>query len=148
MNLSRASLALVFISVVVMVTCGCVGQDMSLSAEERAQIRAYADPITDILLEGFNEGNYTLYSRDFSTEMKAALHEAAFEQNRAQIISRIGLYLVRSEGSVTQSGDYVAVVYRADFEREQGVEIRVVFRKGDESHQIYGLWFNSPALRG
>ncbi len=52
----------------------------------------YAEPIADNLLQGFNENNYTMYSRDFGDEMKASLDEAAFEENREFVTSRIGLY--------------------------------------------------------
>jgi hypothetical protein len=48
---------------------------------------------------------------------------------------------------VTDTGEYIAVNYSAEFEREDGVNLRFVFRKGDESHRLYGLWFNSPMLR-
>jgi hypothetical protein len=140
-------LALTLMAIAGVAACGCSGQDTTLSAEEQVQVRAYADPITDNLLEGFNQDNYTRYSRNFSSEVKSALDAAAFEQNRALIVSKIGLYIARGEASVTQSGDYLAANYKVDFAQERGVDVRVVFKKGDESHQIYGLWFNSPKLR-
>jgi hypothetical protein len=129
------------------VACGCLNVELPVSEEEQAQVVAFANPITDNLLQGFNQGNYTMYSRDFSSEMKQALDVTDFEQNRALIISKIGLPVSRGEPVVTQIGEYLAVNYKSDFEHEQGVDVRVVFKKGDESHQIYGLWFNSPKLR-
>ena len=110
-------------------------------------VLAYADPIADNLLQGFNDDNYTMYSRDFSEEMKRGLNEAVFQQNREFVTSRIGLYTSRGDPVVTESGEYIAVNYPSEFEREGGVNIRLVFRKGDESHLLYGLWFNSPKLR-
>lgn len=127
--------------------CGCMGQETVLSGEEAAEVFAYADPIADNLMQGFNEGNYTVYSRDFGPEMRQALDEAAFVQNREDVTSRIGLYESRSDPVVTEIGEFVAVTYRAAFEQEDGVALRLVFKKGDESHQLYGLWFNSPKLR-
>mgnify|MGYP000890130152 CR=1 FL=1 len=94
-----------------------------------------------------DEGNYTMYSRDFGPEMKQALDEAAFERNRESVTSRIGLYESRREPAVTETGEFIAVTYKAAFEREDGVALRFVFKQGDESHQLYGLWFNSPMLR-
>ncbi|WP_332449243.1 hypothetical protein [Methanoculleus sp.] len=41
----------------------------------------------------------------------------------------------------------LAAAHRPAFERVDGVALRFVFKKGDESHQLYGLWFNSPKLR-
>ena len=127
---------------------GCIDQETVLSGEETAEVLAYAEPVTENLLAGLNEGNYAAYSSDFSTEMKEAIDEAAFEQNREFIISRIGLYESRGDPVVTVAGDYIAVTYRAKFEREDGVVLRFVFKEDDPAHQLHGLWFNSPMLRG
>ncbi|MCC7566358.1 MAG: DUF3887 domain-containing protein [Methanomicrobiaceae archaeon] len=127
---------------------GCSTTETVLAGEERAEVLAYAEPITDNLLQGFNEDNYSMYSRDFSSQMREELDEAAFRESREFIVSRIGLYLERDDPVVTRNGEYVAVNYRADFEHEQGVAVRVVFLEDDESHQIQGLWFDSPKLRG
>ena len=126
--------------------CGCTNQEIVVPDEERASVLMYADPVADNLLQGFNEDNYTMYSGDFGPEMKAALDEAAFEQNREFVVSRIGLYVSRGDPVVTESGGYIAVNYPAKFEREDGVNVRLVFSKGDESHQLSGLWFQSPEL--
>ena len=39
--------------------CGCMSQETVVSDEEKVQALAYADPIADNLMQGFNEGNYT-----------------------------------------------------------------------------------------
>jgi hypothetical protein len=126
---------------------GCMSQETVVSDDVKAEMLAYADPIADNVMQGFNEGNYTMYSRDFSPEMRQALDEAAFEQNREHVTSRIGLYESRSDPIVTETGEHIAVNYRAKFEQEDGVALRFVFRKGDPSHRLHGLWFNSPKLR-
>jgi hypothetical protein len=142
-----ATTLLLILTVIAVGSSGCIGGETRLSAEEEAQVRAYADPVVDTLLEGFNQGNYTRYSQDFSEEMRRALNASAFEQNRALVISKIGMYIARGEAYVALKGDYITANYKADFTEEQGVDVRVVFKQGDESHQIYGLWFNSPKLR-
>lgn len=128
--------------------CGCTTRDTVVPDEERASVLVYADPVADGLLQGFNEDNYTKYSADFGPEMKAALDEAAFKQNRDFVVSRIGLYVSRGSPVVTESGGYIAVNYPAKFEREDGVNVRLVFRKDDESHRLSGLWFQSQKLSG
>ena len=148
MNLSPLQIFAVLAVIAGVCVCGCTSQGVAVSDEERAAVLAYADPIADNLLQGFNENNYTMYSRDFGPEMKAALDEAAFEQNREFVVSRIGLYESRGTPVVTESGEFISVNYPAKFEREDGVNVRLVFRKGDESHQLSGLWFQSPMLGG
>lgn len=147
MRLSHVSFLVVLVILAAVLTCGCMSQETVVSGEEAAEVLAYADPIVENVMQGFNEGNYTIYSRDFGPEMKQALDEAAFEQNREDVTSRIGLYESRSDPVVTETGEYIAVNYRAAFEQEDGVALRFVFQKGDESHRLHGLWFNSPKLR-
>jgi hypothetical protein len=146
MNLSPILILAVLAVLAGVCVCGCTSQGVVVSDQERAAVIAYADPIADNLLQGFNENNYTMYSRDFGPEMKAALDEAAFEQNREFVVSRIGLYESRGSPVVTKSGEFIAVSYPAKFEKEAGVNVRLVFRMGDESHQLSGLWFQSPKL--
>jgi hypothetical protein len=146
MNLSPILILAVLAVLAGVCVCGCTSQGVVVSDQERAAVIAYADPIADNLLQGFNENNYTMYSRDFGPEMKAALDEAAFEQNREFVVSRIGLYESRGSPVVTKSGEFIAVSYPAKFEKEAGVNVRLVFRMGDESHQLSGLWFQSPEL--
>lgn len=147
MSRSQIPLLAVLVVFAAVLACGCMGQETVVSGEEAAEVLVYADPIADNLMQGFNEGNYTVYSRDFSPEMRQALDEAAFVQNRDDVTSRIGLYESRGDPVVTEIGEFVAVTYQATFEREDGVALRLVFKMGDESHQLYGLWFNSPKLR-
>lgn len=147
MSLSHVPSLVALAVLAAVLACGCMGQETVISGEEATEVLAYADPIAENLMQGFNEGNYTVYSRDFSPEMKQALDEAAFEQNREQVTSRIGLYESRSDPVVTETGEYIAVTYMAAFEQEDGVALRFVFQKGDESHRLHGLWFNSPKLR-
>ena len=147
MNLPKIPLLTALLLLAAVVACGCMSQETVVSDDVKAEVLAYADPIADNLMQGFNEGNYTKYSRDFSPEMKQALDEAAFEQNREHVTSRIGLYESRSDPVVTEIGEHIAVTYKAKFEREDEVALRFVFQKGDGSHRLYGLWFNSPMLR-
>ncbi len=147
MNLPKIPFLAVLLILAAVCASGCMGEESVVSDEEKAQVLAYAEPIADNLLAGFNEGNYTVYSRDFGEEMKQALDEAAFEQNRELITSRIGPYESRRDPVVTETGEYIAVTYKGKFEREDGVNIRFVFQKDDESHRLHGLWFNSPMLR-
>lgn len=147
MSRSQIPLLAVLVILAAVLACGCMGREAVVSGEEAAEVLVYADPIAENVMQGFNEGNYTAYSHDFGPEMKQALDEAAFEQNREDVTSRVGLYESRGEPVVTETGDHITVTYRAKFEQEDGVALRFVFGKDDPSHQLSGLWFNSPKLR-
>jgi hypothetical protein len=127
MDFPQVSLLAVLVILAAVFACGCMSPETVVSDEEKGRVLEYADPIADNVLLGFDDGNYTMY-REFVT-------------------SRLGLYVSRDDPVVTERGEYITVTYRANFEREDGVSLRFVFRKGDESHQISGLWFDSPMLR-
>lgn len=114
---------------------------------DQQSVLAYADPIVDNLLEGFNAGNYTKFSRDFDEQMKNGLPEPVFNQTRQQIVSKVGLYKSRTVSKVQKQGGGTIVIYDAEFEKEKGVEVKVVFQKYGEKNLVSGLWFNSPKLR-
>jgi len=143
----RTPLLATLILLLAVSACGCMDRESVITGEEAVQAVAYADPIAENLLAGLNEDNYAKYSRDFSPEMRQSLDEAMFEQNREFVTSRIGLYESRRDPVVTRVDDFIAVTYKARFEQEDGVAIRLVFKKDDESHQLQGLWFDSPMLR-
>lgn len=114
---------------------------------DKEKVLAYADPIVDNLLAGFNEGNYAKFSKDFDGRMKSALPEAAFTQMRQLVVSKIGLYKSRTVSKVQKQGPATLVIYNAEFEKESGVEVKAVFTKDGEKNLVSGLFFNSPKLR-
>ena len=118
-----------------------------ITGAEKAEILQYAEPIADNLLIGYNEGNYTVLSRDFDEQMKNALTEAVFLQNRELVTSKIGRYVSRGTPAVLEKGPLTILIYSAEFENESGVEVRVVFLEYGDNNLVSGLWFNSPKLR-
>ena len=117
-----------------------------LSGADREAVLAYAEPLTDNLLAGFNAGDYPAFSRDFSAKMREALNESGFATTRAGIVDKIGKYVSRDVSRVVKQGGFIVVIYSASFEQEDGVTVRVVFEPAGE-HRITGLWFDSPRLR-
>ncbi|KQC10164.1 MAG: hypothetical protein APR55_09540, partial [Methanolinea sp. SDB] len=124
MMTDRFTILLLLAGVIAISSCGCVSREVPLPPEERSAIIAFADPVTDNLMQGFSENNYTLYSRDFSVQMREGLDESVFEENRAMILSKIGPYVSRGDPVVTESGEYLIVRYPGEFVQEKDVEIR------------------------
>jgi len=122
-------------------------QTVEVTGDIKSEVIGYADPVTDNLMEGFNENNYSKYSRDFSEVMKRSLTATNFDSQREDIISRIGLYLSRRNPKVYERGKFIWAEYYAEFEKETSVQVRVVFAKEDPDHLVEGLWFDSPKLR-
>jgi len=122
-------------------------QNSVIVGEEKQQILAYSEPITDNILQGYNEGDYEKISRDFTAEMKNSFTEAVFLENRELILSKIGSYISHDIPTILNQPPYKIVIYNAEFEKESGVQVRVVFIEHIDKNLVTGLWFNSPKLR-
>lgn len=138
-----ALFAVVALAVVNIPGCG----KKAITGAERDAVLAYAHPISDGILAGYNEGDFARYSKDFDAAMKNAMPESVFKQSRAVIASKIGKYVSREIAEVFQKDQYVVVLYKAKFEQEDAVEVKVVFQKVGDKNLVSGLWFNSPKLR-
>lgn len=120
-------------------------ENITLEGEEREAVLAYADPLVDNLLEGFNEGDYEKFSRDFTDEMKAALPWLTFLTNNWTIKSIYGAYQSRTPTEVFRRGDQDRIVYHGVFERAEHVEVKVGFKEVDGQRRVSALWFSEPS---
>ncbi|MFQ5593940.1 MAG: DUF3887 domain-containing protein [Anaerolineae bacterium] len=143
-NFSRWLTAVCLTLVVGLAACSSGVQ--VLTGAEQDEVLAYAEPMTDNLLTGFNAGDYQVFARDFNAKMRDALNESAFGTTRAGIVEKIGAYVARNVSRVEKRGGFIIVIYSARFEQEDGVTVRVVFEPAGE-HLVSGLWLDSPRLR-
>ncbi len=144
--LARIGLLAGLAILVLTLLAACSTSGQPVTGTERDQVLAYSEAKTDNLLAGLNANDYATFSRDFDDKMRGALTQTAFGQTQSQVVGKIGKYVSRQVSSVEKNGDFIAVIYDAKFEQEEGVTVRVVFNPGND-HQISGLWFNSPKLR-
>ena len=113
-----------------------------------SQVRKYADPITENILLGMNEDNYTKYSEHFDQTMKNAMPEAVFNETNAIIQSKIGDYVSKEFWKVESKDQYTIVYYKAKFTQEpEDVIVKVVFQEIVGEMNVSGLWLDSPKLR-
>ena len=64
---------------------------------------AYAGPMTDNILSGIEQKDYSMFSRDFDDAMKTALPEDAFNSLADLLGSTIGTYQSKSFGDATET---------------------------------------------
>ncbi len=113
-----------------------------------AQVRGYADPITEQILVAMNKDDYAMYSEDFDQTMKNAMTEAVFDETNTVIKSKIGDYVSKEFWKAESKDQYTIVHYKAKFTDEPGdVTVRVVFQEIDGGMKVSGLLLNSPELR-
>ncbi len=113
-----------------------------------AQVRGYADPITEQILVAMNKDDYAMYSEDFDQTMKNAMTESVFVETNAVIKSKIGDYVSKEFWKAESKDQYTIVHYKAKFTDEPAdVIARVVFQEIGGEIKVSGLWFDSPELR-
>ena len=121
---------------------GCGGsQGTTLSGADKDAVLAFSEAQSDNLLAGMNANDYAAFSKDFDQDMLNAMTQTEFDKLKADRDAKLGLYVSRTVNSVVQTGDFVAVIYDAKFEKDDAVTVRIVFRVADP-HAVSGLWFN------
>jgi major membrane immunogen (membrane-anchored lipoprotein) len=132
---------------VLLLIAGLMGCSQSKPAESLAEPE-YAGAIAENILQAFNTGDYTAYSKHFDEAMKKAMPEATFRDTAASIKQKIGDYVSKEFDRTETDNIYTAAIYRAKFSEEPGVvTVRVVFLETDDNVFVSGLWFDSPKLR-
>lgn len=119
----------------------CGSQGTTLTGEEAEAVLAFSEAKTDNLLAGMNAGDYAVFSQDFDQDMLNGITETEFTKLKTDRDAKLGLYILREVASVVQTGDFYAVNYKAKFEKDDAVNVRVVFRVA-EPHEVSGLWFS------
>lgn len=131
----------------VLVGCAAAPQPVVLTGSEREAVLAYAEPMTDNLLQGMNERDYDRFARDFDEQMAKAMPASSFDGFMTSVGDKIGQYQSRTVSTVEAVGNFARIVYEAQFANDDPVTIRVVFNKDTADHLISGLWFDSAKLR-
>ncbi|HVN52722.1 MAG TPA: DUF3887 domain-containing protein [Anaerolineaceae bacterium] len=117
-----------------------------ITGADRDAVLAYSEPETDRILQAYNENDYASFSKSFDAAMLKGIDEKGFANLESTLMPKIGKYISRTVNSVSYLGNYVQVAYRAKYELDDPVTVRVVFNQ-DVAHSIAGLWFDSAKLR-
>lgn len=131
---------------ILLTNCALLPQITTVEGEEHDQIITLGEPLADNIFSAINNGNYSQFSRDFDEVMKKALDEKAFNEMIQVFIPKIGLYQSRTIEKVELVDTIYVITYRAKFEKEDPVYVRLSLRQGAKL-QVAGLYFDSPRLR-
>ncbi len=140
----HVSIALSFLVVLLLTSCNAPPPAVVLTGSEREAVLAYADPMTDNLLQGMNDGDYATFARDFDAAMAKAIPATSFDAFMASTASKLGQYESRTVSTVESVDNFTRVIYQARFANDDPVTVRVVF---NQDHLISGLWFDSAKMR-
>ncbi len=108
------------------------------------KVKEFADPITENILSGINQRDYSVFAKDFDERLKAELPEENWDSLLAAIDEQFGTY---KEGSLKTKGfnttnNVTTVNYTAEFSGKSSVNVDVTFEKTDNSHLVIGFWLN------
>ena len=125
----------------------CGQQPTTVSGDLKDEILKITDPIVDNILTSYNDGKYENYSKDFDDNFKKILTAEKFKEVHSMMLSKIGKFKQDTKKVVTvqQSGQYFQIVYSVEFEKDNAVKVRVVYKKADDNkkNQIAALYFKS-----
>jgi len=123
---------------------GCSAQEIPL-----AEVKQYADPITENILMAMNEDNYSRFSQDFDEQMKNGLDEIKYYKTIPGMKNKIGQYISKELVFFEKKDQFLVVTYKAKFSDESGdVTVRSVFSDRNGKKYISGFWMDSQKLRG
>ena len=110
--------------------------------QDNREVQAVADPILDGVLEGLQEGDYDLYSKNFDDTLKDVISKKKFLQTKSDILKSIGAYKSRSYLGYLKKGKTTVILWKGRFAKSaDDVLIKLVLsRRGDQT-KILGLWF-------
>jgi hypothetical protein len=112
------------------------------------EVRSFADPIAENMLQAMNTSNYTQYTRDFDEEFKKNLPHGAFETINSLRIETVGTYISKQFWQTVQKNDRITVAYRAKFTDETtDVIVTLYFKDFNGKWYIDGTYYDSPLMR-
>ena len=132
---------LLLVGLIFSLLAACAPQETVLSEDEADAVLAFSEEKTDNLLAGMRAGDYAAFSWDFDQQMLDAITETQFETLKKERDATLGAYVSRQVNRVVQTGDFYVVFYDAEFEKDDAVTMRVVFRIA-EPNEVSGLWFD------
>jgi hypothetical protein len=145
---------LVLVIVVFLLGTGFISACTPGSAEAQAspltesEVRAFADPVAENILQAMNTGNYTQYTRDFDEQFKENLPEERFQALNSYRTDVMGNYVSKEYWRMTQKDQKITVVYRAKFTEDPStVLVNVYFKNISGKKYVDGLFFDSPLIR-
>ena len=112
-------------------------QSHPASTADESAVLAYADPATDMTLQGLSENNLEKYTQYGNEEFKAAIDREVFDNLAAQINGQLGTYESKQFVKIEEQQGYTSVHYKARFSKGE-VGVRMVF---DKDQQVAGQWF-------
>lgn len=107
-------------------------------------ISNYSDETLTSLLTSMNELNYDKFSSYLSYDMKESYSLSTFQSETTNIVDKIGTFESLSYYDGEERNGYISLIYDAKYSNSPDtVTISITFKKDDENHKVYQLYFDS-----
>lgn len=128
--------------------CGSDGSEPQPSPLIESEIRAFADPMAENILQAINNDSYEQYTRDLSARFKGNLSEEYFKTLNSNRTSSEGQYVSKTYWQMSVKDNRIAVFYKTRFNLDPSVVVvTVYFKKFFDKEYIDGLFMDSPQTR-
>lgn len=138
MNIKRMT-TLIVVAATIFLCAACSSQKVTYAeGDQKTQAVAAADPIAKDILDGMQQNNYALFSKDFDEKMLSAMTEDSFNSLVAKF-SAYGAF----QGSELVNVEIVSSYYRVNYKLTYADKVMVmglVIPQSGEA-KASGLWF-------
>lgn len=112
-------------------------------------IEQVAEPLTEQMMQAFNDEDYGRFQSRLSEKMKAAISESAFKKMASDFKEKFGSYKTKEVMSIELREGYMVVNYKGVFSQTaEPVLIRTVLVQENGQTCIGGVWLNPLKLVG
>ena len=118
-----------------------------VSPQDAQNLISELSPMAQNFFDGMTSEDYKKASINFNGIMREKMPLQELETLNNQLNEKIGNLVNPGFPEVTTQGNNIILEYKAEFEKEKNITIRVVFNKEPGGYKIAGLWFDSPKLR-
>lgn len=133
----------IFLIVGIILLSGCIRQPDTVTEEEERAVFGYAGPAMDNLMQGFNDENYTRFSRDFGPVLVDFFTEDMFGAYFNETTADLGLYVSRSSVAMEKDEGLYTVSYLTEWEKKDNVTVELTFSVAGPYHKIQSFYVKS-----
>ena len=112
-----------------------------------SEVRVFADPIAENLLQAMNTANYTQYTCNFDEAFLKNLSPDTFEALNSRRIETVGNYVSKEYWRMVQKNDKITVAYQVTFTGDSTVIFTIYFKSIDGKWCVDGVYYDSALLR-
>ena len=142
-----AAIAILLMSSGFIIACSPGQPALAVARLTEAELRAFADPIAENLLQAMNTADYIQYTRDFDEAFKKNLSEDVFETLNTRRIETVGTYVSKEYWQMVQKNEKITIAYRTKFTGDSTVIFTLYFKNIDGKWYADGVYYDSALLR-